>query len=59
MNWRHSLFYLFKFLLVGIEYIDGSDNCSKAPYRDCQFIGVEEIVEEAMDEIADESEGGT
>ncbi len=52
-------FNLHKLFLVRIEHINRGNQGGKAPHGEGQFVGVQEVVEEAVDEIADESEGGT
>ena len=46
-----------KLFPVGVINIDSSYQGGEARHGDGQFVGVEEVVEEAMDEIADEGEG--
>ena len=48
-----------KRIFVGVEHVDGSNECGKAPYGNSQFVGVKEVVEEAVNEIADESQSGS
>ena len=50
------LFFLRKFLFIGIESIDGSDECRAAPDGQCKLVRVEEVVQNAVYEIADESQ---
>lgn len=50
---------MFKILYVSIINVNGSNQGSEAPNRDSQLVGVKEVVEETVDEITDEGEGGT
>ncbi len=51
--------FLHKLFLVRIEHVNRGYQGGEAPDGDGQFVGVQEVVEEAVDEIADEGEGGT
>ena len=57
--WRHYLFLFNKFFLVRVENVNGGNQGGKAPHGEGQFVGVQEVVKETVDEIADEGEGGT
>ena len=56
---KGSCLCLFKLFPVGVIHVDGGNQCGEAPHGDGQLVGVEEVVEETVDEIAEEGEGGT
>ena len=54
----HNLFFS-EFLFIRKEHINRGDQGGEAPHRDGQLVGVHEVVEEAVDEITEEGEGGS
>ena len=53
------LLYWLKCLLIRIVNINGCNQRGQAPHGDGQLVGVKEVVEEAVDEIAEKGEGST